>query len=134
MASFDVLVWLKQGPLPSFSGKKLLWKPDELAQSLIESGASNDIYWLRRHLDAENSIDLNLPEQLIVFFELHQQLPDHIEMLDMRTMDIQEIQVNQDLDGFSSRPKKLKDISQWLWFLLLLLLPAERILSKLRKQ
>jgi hypothetical protein len=134
LASFDVLVWLKQDPLLTFSGKKLLWKPDELAQSLIEPGASNDIYLLRRHLDTENSIDLNLPEQLIGFLGLHMQLPDQIKTFDRRIMDIQELQVNKDLDGVSKRPNKLKDISLWLWLLLLLLLPAERILSKLRKQ
>jgi hypothetical protein len=134
LVSFDVLVWLKQDSLLTFLGKKLLWKPDELAQSLIEPGVSNDVYLLRRHLDAENSIDLYLPEQLIGLLGLHTQLPDHMQILDMRAMDMQEIQVYKDLDGFLGRPQKLKDISSWLWFLLLLLLPAERILSKFRKQ
>jgi len=134
LALFDVLVWLQQDPLPVFLGKKLLWKPDALAQKLIEHGASNDIYLLRRHLDAENSIDQNLPEQLIGLLGLHMQLPDHMQTLDMRSMDLQEIQAYTDLDGVPERPKQLKDIALWLWVLLLLLVPIERILSKLRKQ
>ena len=134
LASFDVLVWLKKDPLLTFSGKKLRWEPDGLAQSLIEPGPSNDSYLLRRHLDAENSIDQNLPEQLIGLLGLHMQLPDHIQTLDMRAMDIKEIQVYKDLDGISVRPKKLEDIALWLWLLLLLLLTTERILSKFRKQ
>ena len=134
LSSFDVLVWLKQEAAISFAGKTLLWEPDDLAVDLIERGASEDQYLLRQHLDAENSLDLHLPRQLMGLLELHKQLPDDMLTLDLRAMDLQEIQVNK--LGINTRkdPKQLKDISPWLWILLLLVLPVERILSKYKKQ
>ena len=134
ISSFEVLVWLKQESVISFPGKTLLWEPDDLAVDLIEQGASKDQYLLRHHLDAENSVDLKLPRQLMALLELHQQLPDHMQTLDLRAMDLQEMQVNKSAHIATKDPKQLKDMSPWLWSLLLLVLPVERILSKYKKQ
>ncbi len=134
IGSFDVLVWLKEETEIPFEGKKLLWQPDELAPELIESGASNDQYLLRHHLDAENVVDQHLAEQLMDLLQLHDQLPINMGALDQRTMDIQEVQAYLINGNNATHPKQLKDISSWLWGLLLLVLPVERILSKYRKQ
>lgn len=134
LSEFDALVWLKQTALVSFPGKTLLWKPDDLAVNLIEQGISQQEFLLRHHLDAENIIELNLPRQLMVLLELHQQLPDDIETLDNRVMDLREIQVNKPGLISKKEPKRLKDISPWLWAFLLLVLPVERILSKYKQQ
>ncbi len=134
LSAFDGLVWLKQTALVSFPGKTLLWKPDDLAVNLIEQGISKQEYLLRHHLDAENILELNLPRQLMVLLELHQQLPDDIETLDNRVMDPGEIQVNKRGLISTKEPKQFKDISSWLWAFLLLVLPIERILSKYKQQ
>ena len=134
LSTFDVLVWLKKETIIPFSGKKLLWQPDDLAVDLIEPGVANDQYLLRHHLNAENTLDLNLSRQLIVLLDLDQQLPETIESLDQRVMDIQEIQVNKNSENAENKPKQLKDISSWLWTMLLLVIPIERILSKYKKQ
>lgn len=134
LSEFDALVWLKQTALVSFPGKTLLWKPDDLAVNLIEQGISKQAYLLRHHLDAENIIDLNLPRQLMVLLELHQQLPDDLEALDNRMIDLLEIQVNKPGLILAKEPKQFKDISSWLWAILLLVLPVERILSKYKQQ
>lgn len=134
LSSFDVLVWLKQVPVISFQGKTLLWEPDDLAEHLIEQGTSRDQYLLRHHLNAENSLDMNLPRQLLVLLELHQQLPDQIENFDLRAMHLDEIQVNTKAIKARKDKRQLKDVSPWIWSLLLIVLPVERILSKYRKQ
>ena len=134
LSSFDALVWLKQEAVISFTGTTLLWEPDDLAVNLIEQGASNNQYVLRHHLDAENSFNMNLPRQLMVLLELHQQLPDQMQTLDQRAMDLQEMQVNKSVINSRKDPKQLKDMSLWLWTLLLLVLPVERILSKYKRQ
>ena len=114
-------------PVISFQGKTLLWEPDDLAEHLIEQGASRDQYLLRHHLNAENSLDMNLPRQLLVLLELHQQLPDQIENFDLRAMHLDEIQVNTKAIKARKDKRQLKDVSPWIWSLLLIVLPVERI-------
>lgn len=134
LASFDVLVWLRQDAIVPFTGKILRWQPDDLSPFLIEKSTSDDLYLLRYHLDAENSVDLNLPEQLIGLSEYYRQAPNHMRTLDKRIIGQQEIRVNKLQKTDVNNPKQLKDISGWLWIILLLVLPIERILSKYRKQ
>jgi len=134
LSSFDVLVWLKQATVVPFSGKKLQWREDDLAASLIEAGTSPDQYFLTAHLDTENSVDKNLPIQLMALLDSGQQLPEHINSFDLRTMDVQEMQVNMKSGQTFKKPMQLKDISAWLWALLLFVLPVERILSKYKNQ
>ena len=134
LSSFDVLVWLSKDVIAPFSGKILQWQPDDLAHSLVEPGASNDLYLLRHHLDAENSIDLNLPEQLIGLSDLYEQVPNHLQALDQRVIDQQELQVNKLPGTLEKNPREFMDISHWLWIILFLLIPVERILSKYWKQ
>ena len=134
LSTFDVLVWLKQEAVLSFSGKTLLWQPDDLAVDLIEPGASNDQYLLRHHLNAENTLDLNLSRQLMALLDRPQELTESFQSLDQRVMDLEEIQVNMNHDNAIKKPKQLKDISSWLWTMLLLVIPVERILSKYKKQ
>jgi len=134
MSSFDVLVWLKQEAMIPFNGKKLQWQTDDLATNLIETGSMPDHFFLTHHLDAENSVDMNLPFQLSSLLDFGHQSIEDIESLDMRTMDLQEIQVNMNRAQTIEKPKQLKDISVWLWTILLVILPVERILSKYKKQ
>jgi len=134
LSTFDALVWLKQEAVTAFSGKTLLWQPDDLAVDLIEPGATNDQYLLRHHLNAENTIDLNLSRQLMVLLDRPQELPESIPSFDRRVMDLQEIQVNKNNENVVKNSKQLKDISSWLWGMLLLVIPVERILSKYKKQ
>ena len=118
----------------SFSGKTLVWKPDELSMGLIEVGVLENQFLLRQHLDAENSLDLKLPNQLMVLLERHSQLSSTTQSQDQRTMDLIEIQVNDADVNPSNNSKHQKDISSWLWSLLIVTLPLERILSKYKKQ
>ena len=134
LSTFDVLVWLKQEAVLSFSGKTLLWQPDDLAVDLIEPGASNDQYLLRHHLNAENTLDLNLSRQLMALLDRPQELTESFQSLDRRVMDLEEIQVNKNHEHAVNKPTQLKDISSWLWTMLLLGIPVERILSKYKKQ
>ena len=134
MSSFDVLVWLKQEAMIPFNGKKLQWQADELAINLIEAGSKPGHFFLTHHLDAENSVDMNLPVQLSSLLDFSHQSKENLEFLDMRTMDLQEIQVNMNSPKTIEKPKQLKDISVWLWTVLLLIIPVERILSKYKKQ
>ena len=134
VSSFDILVWLKQEKVIAFSGKTLLWEPDDLSIDLIEAGTTEKKFALRHHLNAENSLDLKLPHQLMLLLDLHQDLPTSLESLDHRVIALQEMQVNNDHDKANKKPMHLKDISSWLWALLLLVIPVERILSKHKKQ
>ena len=84
LSTFDALIWLKQEAVMAFSGKTLLWQPDDLAVDLIEPGASNDQYLLRHHLNVENTLDLNLSRQLMVLLDRPHKLPETFQLLDRR--------------------------------------------------
>ena len=101
---------------------------------MIETGSVQDQYFLTEHLDTENSVDMNLPLQLLTAIDLDHELPEYFNSLDKRTMDLQEMEVNMKSTPAFEMQKHEKDISVWLWTLLLLVLPVERILSKFRKQ
>ena len=132
--SFDILVWLKASKPISFSGKKLLWQPDELAFQLIEKGLLDSQYLLKDHLNAENTVDDDLVQQLIPLFDLHQHLPADLEAYDRRTMKGMDIVAPLVSENKPALKRESEDVSPWLWGFLLFVIPVERILSKYRKQ
>ncbi|WP_299313803.1 BatA domain-containing protein [uncultured Aquimarina sp.] len=133
-AVFDLVVWLSSGAAPNIPTKVLVYQPDKLADSIIEAGSSNTIFYLTEHLTTANSIDRNLSEELLKLFNFHQDIQTEINEYDKRTINISELQPITTTLVTNKKQLDFFDISKWLWLLLGALFIVERGVAKFRKQ
>lgn len=131
---YHLIVWLSDVPVLKTEIPLLVFKPDSLANSIIEQGASAKVFHLTGMLNAENSIQQHLPEHLLSLLGLHEDLGEKVKEYDRRVMDSEELLPVS--EGIVKNQDFLEtlDISKYLWILLGLLLISERILSAYRKQ
>jgi hypothetical protein len=130
----DVLVWLKNEPIPEISGKILTYKSNILAQNLINPTENSHIYNLTRSLNSENVISENLPEQLLTLLDLHPDLDEKIAPYDLRSLSKKQLQTRQTGSKKIQNYAQTFDLSPWFWLSLILLFIAERITAFYRKQ
>lgn len=130
----DLLVWISKDPPKETASPVLLWRPDSLAQSLIEQGNRNDVHFLTRYLNSENIVEEHLPEQLLDILGINKDFETEIIKYDLRVMPLEEIlPLTGSMDG-KVDVSDTRDISKYLWMLLGILLIVERGLSVYRKQ
>ncbi|TLF46934.1 hypothetical protein FEK29_03960 [Maribacter aurantiacus] len=129
----DVLVWLKDGNVPDISKITLAMVPDSLANSLIEPAESKNLFHLTERLNIENAITKNLTNSLVKLLLFNRTMEDNLIKKDQRVLPETEF-----IPNVATSKSKLKvstlDISPWIWLAVFLVLVAERILSKTRKQ
>jgi len=133
-ADYDHLVWLSEQPAPDKTGKVLLYRPDSLAEQLIEPGSRKNIFHLTRNLNAENIIKEHLAEQLMALLDFHPDLEEKIASYDLRTVALNELRPSKSSLTKKQDYSQLLDLSPWLWGILGVLLIAERIVAKYRRQ
>ena len=133
LSEAENLVWLSKNPV-SKGKNRLIYKPDSLANSLIEPTLVANEFHLTQKLNTQNVIDKHLAEQLLTFLDLHPDLEKTISKLDKRVVAHSELLPVKASAKAKKNTANLIDFSPWLWLLLLLLLIAERILAKYRKQ
>ncbi len=128
------LIWLsKESPIQT-SGNLLIYRPDSLANSLIEPGTSKNLFYLTSPVNAENIVEDHLAEKLIRFLDLRNGINEKIEKYDTRVMDRAAFLPVEDLDKIAKVRPVASSISKWFWILLTLLLISERLLAGYRKQ
>lgn len=133
--AFDIIIWLSKEPIPNTAGKVLVFKPNPSAGALIErSSTQKDTYYLTRFLDNENIETDHLPEQLIPLLELHPKMENKINQYDLRVMAKEAIIPAHSVSTVGPADHYRLDMTKWLWFLFILLLASERILSYYRSQ
>ena len=128
------LIWLSNESPIQTSGNLLIYRPDSLANSLIEPGASKNLFYLTSPLNAENIVEDHLDEKLINFLHLHQGIDKNIEKNDTRVMDRAAFLPVENLDKIAKIHPVTSSISKWFWLVLALLLIIERLLAGYRKQ
>jgi len=134
LSTFPLVVWLSSDPIPETSSKILVYRPDPLADKIIEESALSNVFYLTAPLSVENSVERNLSEHLLELFDFYKNEQDEIDRYDRRSIDITELQPISATVDVDKKQFKLFDISKWLWLLLGVLLVTERSVAKFRKQ
>ncbi len=130
----NVLVWLKDEPLPKTSIQILTYKLDILTQDLISPTGIRNVFHLTQHLNSENVISENLPEQLLTLLELHPDLENKIGPYDLRSISKNELQMPPtDSEKIQNYVQSI-DLSPWFWLAFILIFITERITAFYRKQ
>jgi hypothetical protein len=131
--TLDLLVWLKNGNVPNISQTTLAMVPDSLANSLIEPTESKNLFHLTKRLNIENTITKNFTNSLASLLLFNSTLEDNLIEQDQRVLPDTEFTPNVATSESKMKVRTL-DISPWILVAVFLVLVAERILSKVRKQ
>ena len=134
LSTVHSLIWLSEEPVEKPGRSLLLFRPDSLALRLIEPGPITGVYHLTTGLDPENIIEGKLAEQLIAMLKLHPNLDKNLINYDRRVVDEKELK-HKYLDIENQRSyARIIEISPWLWLVLGILLIAERVIARYRRQ
>jgi len=129
-----LVVWLSLDAIPEISTKLLAYKPDNLANGIIEKGSSDTVFYLTEPLRTENSIDKNLPEALVILLDFHLEVRNKIMQYDKRILDISALHPNVKSQVFNGKQRAFFEISNWLWVVFIVFFIVERGIAKYRKQ
>lgn len=133
-SDFEMLISLNKNVPKNYNGKILSFTPDEFSAQLIKKGPSEKSFYLTRPLDSENIVSEHLPEKLIALLDLNKNLEDRILESDLRVLPETQLQPIRTSKIAKTNEALLFEVTPILWFLLLLILVVERILSKVRRQ
>lgn len=133
-SSADLNIWLRSDSSDAFSGKWLVFHEDPLAKRLIVPGTKEGHHYLTKPLTAENTVEEHFAEQLLILLNLDVDIEELISEADSRQMDASELKPNY-VEPKSKRERAtFKDMSHWAFFVLLVLMMVERVVSYLKKQ
>ncbi len=132
--AFDIVIWLNKKPIRNTNGKIVMFEANPFATHLIEESLVKGTYHLTKFLDAENVENNHLPEQLIQLLDLNPTLEKKINQYDTRVLAKEAfVPVSSNTIIDPSHTNSL-EMTKWLWFLFILLLISERIVSSYRTQ
>ncbi len=134
LESYDLSIWLGIKPYRSTDMKRLIFKPDLLADQLIVEGIEPNEYFLTSYLNSENSTSEHLPEKLLWLLNLRPDFAEFVRPYDKRNLSSDELSPVIINEARTAQKGGLTAISTWLWISLLPLMIAERIIAKYRKQ
>lgn len=130
----DLLVWLRDGTPDKLGLKTITLQLDTLANTLIKTTDQKGLYQLTDRLTISNTIETDLTRTLAELLLKNDSISKKIELLDQRVLPEPEIASIHSEKEKSAQKFKTMDMSPWLWLAIALVLIAERIISKLRKQ
>jgi len=128
------LIWLSDESPVQSSGSLLIYRPDSLANALVQRGASRNTFYLTSPLNAENIVEKHLAEKLIGFLDLHEDIDQEIAKNDTRVMDRATFLPIENLAEIEKNQPVTTSVSHWFWIMLAILLIGERALAAYRKQ
>jgi len=128
------LIWLSDESPVKSSGSLLIYRPDSLANALIEPGVSKNTFYLTSPLNAENIVEKHLAEKLIGFLDLHKGIDQEIKKNDTRVLDRAAFLPTENLAKIKKNQSVTTSVSHWFWIILAILLLGERALAAYRKQ
>jgi hypothetical protein len=133
-SSKELLVWLSEKPAPQTEGKIVKFRRDTLANSLIVPGNTKNKYHLTGALNSENIVEEHLGEQLIELLDLYPEIEIEAEKYDRRVMNLGFLKPNFEESSKPNKNRKGRDISKYLWIILIIIMFSERALARYRKQ
>lgn len=127
-------IWLRKKKWEPKSGKWLVFKEDILSNTLIEESGQSNVYWLTSKLNTENTTEQHFTEQLLRLLDLDAAVIPLVTQYDQRQMDVAELKPN-----YVGEPKKkerttLLDVSQWVFWILVLFMVVERVTAYVKRQ
>lgn len=127
-------IWLRKKKWEPKSGKWLVFKEDILSNTLIEESGQPNVYWLTSKLNTENTTEQHFTEQLLRLLDLDAGIKPLVALADERQMDVAELKPK-----YVGEPKKkerttLLDVSQWVFWILLLFMVVERVTAYVKRQ
>ncbi|SDR71475.1 BatA domain-containing protein [Gramella sp. MAR_2010_147] len=128
------LIWLSDESPVKSSGSLLIYRPDSLANALIEPGAYKNSFYLTSPINAENIVEKHLAEKLIGFLDLHKGIDQQVQKNDTRVMDRVAFLPIENLAKIEKNQPVTTSVSYWFWIILAILLIGERALAAYRKQ
>lgn len=132
--SYSTLIWLSYKQVIKTEVPTIIYRPDSLANSLLEETSNLNQYYLTQHLNPENIVEHNFPEKLLELLQLDKDLEEKLPFYDKRVIDLKELQPVFS-EGISEKNiVESSGFSPYLWLILLAVLLAERGLAYLRKQ
>ena len=133
-SSEEILIWLSEKPAPKIEGKVVKFRRDFLANSLIEPGNFENEYYLTGDLNSENIVEEHFAEQLLEILNFYPEINIEAEKYDVRVMNLALLKPYFGEASESPKNRDGRDISKYLWILLLMLILSERALARVRKQ
>ena len=131
---YSTLIWLSNKQVIRTEVPTIIYRPDSLANSLLEESSNPNQYYLTQPLTPENIIEHNFPEKLLDLLQLDKELEEKLPFFDKRVIDLKELQPVFS-EGISEKNiVESSGFSHYLWLILLAILLAERGLAYLRKQ
>ena len=132
--SEEILIWLSEKSAPETTGKVVKFRRDSLANSLIEPGNFENEYYLTGDLNSENIVEEYFVEQLLEILNLYPEINKEAAKYDVRMMDLALLKPTFGEASESPKNRDGRDISKYLWVVLIILILAERALARVRKQ
>ena len=130
----DLLIWLKEAPVPNIGRTTIAVAQDSLAKDLIEETTTKNNFHLTERLTIQNTVAENLTNTLAKLLLSSDSLNQKVKKYDHRVMPEAELATNFSTEKVDRKNVRYMDISPWLWLVLAMVLITERILSKLKKQ
>src|SRR6056297_290528 len=132
--AYDLTVWLKSSAPPKIEGKVLQYQADSLATNSIEKSGKKNLFYVTQRLTIDYVLNERLTEDLLQIVITAPKLEEAISSLDKRTLPAQEfIPESTDLVDMDAKEQQ-QSMVNWFWVAALLVLVAERVLAKFRKQ
>ncbi len=128
------IIWLSGKPVIKTTVPSLIYRPDSLANSLVERTSIVNQYYLTRPLNSEIIMEEQLPEKLLALLRINSDVEEHLPKYDKRVADIKELQPVYSEGVSEKRITGGTDFSKYLWIMLLVVILAERGLAYIRKQ
>ncbi|RIV43366.1 BatA domain-containing protein [Flagellimonas pelagia] len=127
-------IWLRKDDWEPKPGKWLIFQKNTLSNSLIEESGQSNVYWLTSKLNTENTTEQHFTEQLLRLLDLDSAVTPLVTQYDERQMDVSELRPN-----YVGEPKKkerttLLDVSQWVFWILVLFMILERVTAYVKRQ
>ncbi|WP_228238535.1 BatA domain-containing protein [Allomuricauda sp. M10] len=127
-------IWLRKEKWEPKQGKWLIFNEDILSNKLIKESDQSNVYWLTSKLNTENTTEQHFTEQLLRLLDLDAAIKPLVSLADKRQMDVAELRPN-----YVGKPKKkeratLLDVSQWVFWILVLLMIVERVTAYVKRQ
>ncbi|WP_182859133.1 BatA domain-containing protein [Flagellimonas aequoris] len=127
-------IWLRKKKWEPKPGKWLVFKEDILSNTLIKESGQSNVYWLTSTLNTENTTQKHFTEQLLRLLDLDAAVTPLVTQYDQRQMDVAELKPN-----YVGEPKKkerttLLDVSQWVFWILVIFMVVERVTAYVKRQ
>ena len=129
----DLLIWMSEEEPPTTQATVLYYQPDIFAKKLLikRNGKS---YQVTQLLNVKNSVEQHLADELVVILGSSAIIKEKAKIFDQRKIAVNELETKHDFKATIHNQIQKSSMETYLYIVLLLLLIAERIFSKIRRQ